>query len=147
MNVLEYLDRVGERRLERAKGRTPMLPRDFQGWLGLGLFLQSTMLFGLIAAVPDLRESQGFLTLASAVIVTGWIGGAAAFAYAAGKRDAEQQEQTRQALASTGDAIALAGAALATTGASQPDVAAAAEQVADAAADEASRIKEEGTSQ
>lgn len=140
MNLLEYLDRVGQRRVERAKGRTPMLPRDFQGWLGLGLFVQSSMLFGLIAAIPDLRESQGFLTLASAVIVTGWIGGAAAFAYAAGKRDAEQQEQTRQALASTGDAIALAGAALATTGAGQAE-ADAARQVADAADAEAAAIE------
>jgi len=140
MNILEYLDRVGQRRLERAKGRTPMLPRDFQGWLGLGLFVQSSMLFGLIAATPDLRESQGFLTLASAVIVTGWIGGAAAFAYAAGKRDAEQQEQTRQALASTGDAIALAGAALATTGAGQAE-ADAARQVADAADADAAAIE------
>ena len=141
MNVLEYLDRVGQRRHERAKVRAPMLPRDFQGWLGLGLFVQSSMLFGLIAAIPDLRESQGFLTLASAVIVTGWIGGAAAFAYAAGKRDAEQQEQTRQALASTGDAIALAGAALATTGAAGQAEADAARQVAFAADAEAAAIE------
>lgn len=113
MNLLDYFDRVGERRQARALARGPVLPTDFRGWLGLGLFLQSTMLFGLIAAVPALRESQGFLTLASAVIVTGWIGGAAAFAYAAGKRDAEQQEQTKQALAVAGAAVTAAGIAAA----------------------------------
>lgn len=84
-----------------------MVPADFRSWLGLGLFLQSTFLFALIAAIPDLRESQGFLTLASAVIVTGWIGGAAAFAYAAGKHDAEREaardEQLTHALDTTRD--------------------------------------------
>jgi len=113
MGLLEYLNEVGKRRLELAKTRGSVLPQDFQGWLGLGLFAQSSMLFGLIAYIPELRESQGFLTLASAVIVTGWIGGAAAFAYAAGKRDAEQQEQTRQALEGTGAALGLATQALA----------------------------------
>lgn len=106
MRFLDYLDRIGERRQARALKRGALLPTDFRGWLGFGLFLQSTMLFILIAAIPDIRESQGFLTLASAVIVTGWIGGAAAFAYAAGKRDAEQQEQTRQALDVAASAIA-----------------------------------------
>lgn len=130
MKFLEYLDRIGERRHSRALTRGPLWPTDFRGWLGFGLFLQSTMLFALIAAVPDLRESQGFLTLASAVIVTGWIGGAAAFAYAAGKRDAEQQEQTRQALE-------VAASAVANNAGGAP---AAAASVADAAADRADEI-------
>ncbi|APZ98080.1 hypothetical protein BWQ93_05985 [Sphingopyxis sp. QXT-31] len=131
MTFLEYLDRVGERRQARALKRVAILPNDFRGWLGFGLFLQSTMLFLLIAAVPSLRESQGFLTLASAVIVTGWIGGAAAFAYAAGKRDAEQQEQTRQALD-------LASSAIANNAGGE---AGAARQVADAADAEAEAIE------
>lgn len=130
MNLLEYFDRVGERRQVRALKRGPLWPTDFRGWLGFGLFVQSTMLFILIAAIPDIRESQGFLTLASAVIVTGWIGGAAAFAYAAGKRDAEQQEQTRQALDVAASAIASnSGGAVA-----------GANAVADAAGDRADEI-------
>lgn len=68
------------------------LPVDFRGWLGLGLFVQSSGLFAAIVfSSKELSANQGFMTLAAAVIVTGWIGGAAAFAYAAGK----SSEQTR----------------------------------------------------
>lgn len=131
MKFLDYLNAVGERRQARALKRGPVLPTDFRGWLGFGLFLQSTMLFILIAAIPDIRESQGFLTLASAVIVTGWIGGAAAFAYAAGKRDAEQQEQTKQALSIAQDAV---------NGGAGGSAADGARKTADAAQDRADEI-------
>lgn len=103
----EYLDRGAERRVKWRKvklaARRPgfwerSLPTDFRGWLGFALFAQSTFLFALLALFPALRESQGFLTLASAVIVTGWIGGAAAFAYAAGKGNSEQRDLTDRAL-------------------------------------------------
>lgn len=134
MKFFEYLDRIGERRQARALKRGPIWPTDFRGWLGFGLFLQSTMLFILIAAIPDIRESQGFLTLASAVIVTGWIGGAAAFAYAAGKRDAEQQEQTKQALSLAQSAVNNAAPAGGAGDAAQ-DVAGAAQDRADEIAD------------
>lgn len=127
MNGWDYLNAIGERRVQRGR----ILPTDFRGWLGLGLFLQSTFLFTLIAMKPELQASQGFMTLASAVIVTGWIGGAAAFAYSAGKRDAEQQEQTKQALKLARDAVNANG-----TGA----VEAAADDVADAARDRADEI-------
>lgn len=130
MKFLEYLDRLGERRQARALARGPVLPTDLRGWLGLALFLQSSMLFILIAAVPDLRESQGFLTLASAVIVTGWIGGAAAFAYAAGKQDAEQQEQVKQSIALARDAV-NASAPGGGAGEAAQDTAAAAQERAD----------------
>lgn len=105
MKFLEYVNARAERRLawKFAKLETQgqfsrMIPTDFRGWLGLALFLQSTFLFTLLAAIPKLNENQGFLTLASAVIVTGWIGGAAAFAYAAGKNSAERSEQVTTAL-------------------------------------------------
>jgi hypothetical protein len=93
VTLLDFLDRRDERRAHRQ-----LLPVDFRGWLGFGLFVQSTFLFALIAFVPELRESQGFLTLASAVIVTGWIGGAAAFAYSAGKKDGEQSAALTKAV-------------------------------------------------
>lgn len=105
MKLWDYLDKRDERRqafkraaLELTGQPCGFFPTDFRGWLGLGLFLQSTFLFVLLAAVPDLMENQGFLTLASAVIVSGWVGGAAAFAYSAGKGNAERSEQVSAAL-------------------------------------------------
>lgn len=75
-----------------------ILPADFRGWLALGLFVQSNFLFVLMWAARDLLNSQGFMTLASAVIVTGWIGGAVAFAYSAGKREGESAALANKAL-------------------------------------------------
>lgn len=76
-----------------------VLPTDFRGWLGLGLFIQSSTLFAMIAlADKDLAGNQGFMTLAAAVIVTGWVGGAAAFAYAAGKSSEQSREIAGAAL-------------------------------------------------
>lgn len=105
MKFLDYLDRRAERKqrfkeltLGRERMWERMTPHDFRGWLGLALFLQSTFLFMLLAAFPTLNENQGFLTLASAVIVTGWVGGAAAFAYSAGKSNAETREQMSKVL-------------------------------------------------
>jgi flagellar biosynthesis protein FliR len=101
----EWIDRSAERRhvLRLATVNKPgfferIIPEEFRGWLALALFIQTTLLFAMIAAFPDLQTSQGFMTLASAVIVTGWIGGAAAFAYAAGKSNAERSEQLTTAL-------------------------------------------------
>lgn len=93
MTLLDYLDRRAQRRLAH-----PLLPTDFRGWLGLGLFLQTTALFAVIAFVRDVRGDQGFMTLASAVIVTGWIGGVVAFAYSAGKKDGEQSAALSKAV-------------------------------------------------
>lgn len=131
VNLWQYLNAVGERRA----ARPGWLPTDFRGWLGLGLFLQSTFLFTMIAVKTELQESQGFMTLASAVIVTGWIGGAAAFAYAAGKRDAEQQEQTRAAISLARDAVNGAN------GAGAGDAAEGGRQVADAAVEAADGLE------
>lgn len=59
-------------------------PLDFRGLIAIALFLQSTMLFVAIMCNPKLADNQGFMVLATAVIVTGWVGGAIAFAFASG---------------------------------------------------------------
>lgn len=74
------------------------LPADFRGWLALGLFVQSNFLFVLMWAARDLLNSQGFMTLASAVIVTAWVGGAVSFAYQMGKNVGEQTAAVNKAL-------------------------------------------------
>lgn len=75
-----------------------IIPHDFRGWVALGLFLQATGLFLLMAEQKDLLDSQAFTTLATAIIVTGWIGGVAAFAYSAGKQQGEASALAKQAL-------------------------------------------------
>jgi hypothetical protein len=98
VNLWDYLNRRAERNAIRPGLWERVLPADFRGWLAFGLFIQSSSLFGMIFLKSALQDSQGFMTLAAAVIVTGWIGGAAAFAYAAGKNSAERSEQVTSAL-------------------------------------------------
>jgi hypothetical protein len=95
VNGWEYLDRAGERMAQR---ESRIIPSDFRGWLALGLFVQSSSLFALMWLGRDLLQSQGFMTLASAVIVTGWVGGAVAFAYSAGKQQGEATALAKQAM-------------------------------------------------
>jgi hypothetical protein len=105
----DYLDARGARREEskrlrfdRIGGRPGfcerILPGDFRGWLGYGLFLQSSGLFAILALKPELAGNQGFMTLAAAVIVSGWVGGAAAFAYSAGKGNSEMRDLAASSL-------------------------------------------------
>jgi len=112
MNMWEYLHAMGERNVTR-EGR--IIPNDFRGWLAFGLFIQSSGLFGMMCLFPKMMESQGFMTLASAIIVTGWVGGAVAFAYSAGKREGE-----KEAAASLGKALDLAQAATSNTESIEP---------------------------
>lgn len=95
MTFWEYLDRRGER---NARRESRILPHDFRGWVALGLFLQSTALFAVMAAFPSLLDNQAYTTLATAIIVTGWIGGVAAFAYSAGKQQGEASALAKQAM-------------------------------------------------
>jgi hypothetical protein len=130
VNVWQYLDRRGERLKDTTQR---ILPHDFRGWVALGLFVQSSSLFGLMCAVKDLMDNQGFMTLASAVVVTGWIGGVAAFAYSAGKREGEQTAMMNKAL----DLVSSSTGSDTTS----QDIEKAADAVADAAAVKADEIK------
>ena len=73
-------------------------PNNFQGWLALAVFVQSSALFILMAIDHQLLDSQGFMTLASAVIVTGWVGAVIGFAFTAGKAAGEQNAAMNKAL-------------------------------------------------
>lgn len=65
---------------------------DQRGWYALALFLQTSGIFVLIAAVPSLSDNEFFKTLAQAVVVTGWVG------YAVAGRDSRfDREQVGQA--------------------------------------------------
>jgi hypothetical protein len=51
---------------------------DARGWIGIGVFLLTVMIFVLTAAVPDLRSNEYFKTLGTLVVgafikdVVGW---------------------------------------------------------------------------
>jgi hypothetical protein len=95
VNLFDYLDRAGQRNALR---ESRVIPSDFRGWVALALFIQSSSLFGLMWLNTDIMDNQGFMTLASAVVVTGWIGGVAAFAYSAGKQQGEASALAKQAM-------------------------------------------------
>lgn len=75
-----------------------MKSAEIQNWLALAVFVQTTGLFGLMWASPELMDNQGFMTLASAVIVTGWVGTILGFAFQAGKTIGEQTAAVNKAL-------------------------------------------------
>ncbi|MDE2595972.1 MAG: hypothetical protein KGL44_03745 [Sphingomonadales bacterium] len=54
---------------------------DQRGWYSLALFLQTTMILLLVALKPALASNDFFQSLATAIVVTGWVG------YAVGSRD------------------------------------------------------------
>lgn len=65
------------------RGKFP-LP-DTRGWVALGLFALTAMIFLMIRETPTLTANQGFMFLAQAVIVSGLIGGVIAFLFSATK--------------------------------------------------------------
>lgn len=103
MTFWEYLDRAGVRNAAR---ESRIIPSDFRGWVAFGLFVQSSSLFGMMWFNVEVTGNQGFMTLASAVIVTGWIGGVAAFAYSAGKQQGEASALAKQAMNLAADSAA-----------------------------------------
>lgn len=64
-----------------------------RGWYAIALFVQTAAILAMIAAVPALRADEFFKSLATAIVVTGWIG------FAVGMRgNAEERQQTSDAI-------------------------------------------------
>lgn len=45
-----------------------------RGWYALGLFAQTFAILVMVVAQPQLRADEFFKTLATAIVITGWIG-------------------------------------------------------------------------
>ncbi len=71
---------------------------DFRPLIGIALFIQSSGLFAAIMVNPKLADNQGFMVLATAVIVTGWVGGAVAYAFTSGIESASRSASLGKAL-------------------------------------------------
>lgn len=72
--------------------------RDFRYLIGFAMFAQSSGIFLALAINPKLAENQGFMLLATAVVVTGWIGGVVAFAFTAGIEASRQNKTISEAI-------------------------------------------------
>lgn len=105
---------------------------DARGWIGLGCYSLTVLVFVLIAADKKLLESDAFLILATAIIVTGWNGGPVGWAYQATKGGGEQAESSAR-IAERAVGIPLNIPA---------DAKQAADDVADAAQSRADQIKD-----
>lgn len=60
-------------------------PHDARGWIGLGCFVMALIVLGMILFDRTLLESDAFLILATAIIITGWVQGPVGWAYQATK--------------------------------------------------------------
>lgn len=64
-------------------------PSDGRGWIGLGCFIMALLVLGMILFDRKLLESDAFLILATAIVITGWVQGPVSWAYAATKGGGE----------------------------------------------------------
>lgn len=60
---------------------------DRGGWYAIALFVQTIMIFNMIAFFPELRQDEFFKNLATAIVITGWIGFAVGQAKGEKERD------------------------------------------------------------
>lgn len=67
-------------------------PTDARGWIGFGCWLNVILILGMILFDRSLLESDAFLILATAIVITGWNQGPVGWAYQATKGGGEAQE-------------------------------------------------------
>jgi len=66
MNVWDFLNRLG-----------PGWPSQ-RGWYAAALCVQTCAILLMVAELPGLAENEFFKTLATAIVITGWVGFAVA---------------------------------------------------------------------
>lgn len=64
-------------------------------WIGIGSFAMSVMVLWMMKD-PALREDEFFQTIATAIILTGFLGGPVSWAYAATKGGGEAAESSQR---------------------------------------------------
>lgn len=141
MKLLDYLDRIGERRLERWKIQ-PRRPIDVRSFIGLaflaGYYLMVLRFIGRVVPVeniPLVRDSMLVLGPAVGAIVQSL--------FRSDVRDEIQASNTGEGFRAMRTQAEATVAAAAATPATTDAVAGAADEVAGAAADAAERIKGE----
>jgi hypothetical protein len=69
-------------------------PKDARGWIALGCFLLVLTILAMILWKDSLLESDAFLILATAIVITGWVQGPVGWAYQATKGGGEAAESS-----------------------------------------------------
>jgi len=64
-------------------------PGDARGWIGFGCFVLVLVILSMILVDRTLLESDAFLILATAIVITGWVNGPVGWAYQATKGGGE----------------------------------------------------------
>lgn len=108
-------------------------PGDARGWIALGCFALVLVVFGMIAFKQSLLDSDAFLILATAVVITGWVQGPVGWAYQATKGGGEMAESSAR--------IAEQAATRLGSDPAPKSAEEAADATADAAVDKAAEIK------
>ena len=106
-------------------------PHDARGWIALGCYSLVLVVLSMILFKTSLLESDAFLILATAIVITGWVQGPVGWAYQATKGGGEAAESTAR----------IAEKAAGVTDPTPKDVTDAVDQVAEAAIHEADKIK------
>ena len=86
-------------------------PHDARGWIGLGCFVMALLVLGMILFDRKLLESDAFLILATAIIITGWVQGPVGWAYQATKAGGELADKNADIIKERAAVDARAGAA------------------------------------
>ena len=76
---------------------------DIRAWVAIGLFALTGYVLHLMATKPDLADSQLFTALATAIVVSGLIGGVVAFLFGSSK-SSQAKDQTIAAMAASASA-------------------------------------------
>lgn len=71
---------------------TVVRPHDARGWIALGCFVLVLVVLAMIVFKTSLLESDAFLILATAIVITGWVQGPVGWAYQATKSGGELAE-------------------------------------------------------
>lgn len=81
-------------------------PGDARGWIGFGCFLLVLVVLSMILLDRALLESDAFLILATAIVITGWVNGPVGWAYQATKGGGDAADaNARIAEAATGASV------------------------------------------
>ncbi len=69
-------------------------PGDGRAWIGLGCWMLVIIVLGMILFDRSLLDSDAFLILATAIVITGWVNGPVGWAYQATKGGGEAAESS-----------------------------------------------------
>ncbi len=111
-------------------------PTDARGWIGLGCWMLVLLVLAMVYFERELLNSDAFLIIATAIVITGWVQGPVGWAYQATKGGSEAAESSARIAEEAATAAIRSPNAKPAAGVEE-----AVDQVAEAAVDEADSFK------